>query len=260
MENGPYRSNRPSQRRLAAWSTAMLLWLLPLAQPAMAAADLADPDVAVETAGEGLSRYEKPKWYDSETDAFRPAEVKPPRKQRQMNPGFAELLMHLGWILLAAMLLYLVYLIIRTFLTQEIVDSLPIERGPTVGDVSRVEQLPIALKKAPSDFLAEAQRLYSRGDYAQAVVYLFSHQLIQLDRRHLVRLIKGKTNRQYLREIRRSSAGSASKISDLFEQTVLLFEEIFFGKRLPPQSEVDKVWSNIETFHTLLDAGEERAA
>ena len=33
------------------------------------------------------------------------------------------------------------------------------------------------------------------------MIYLFSHQLVQLDRHQIIRLAKGKTNRQYLREV-----------------------------------------------------------
>ena len=72
----------------------------------------------------------------------------------------------------------------------------------------------MTLKKSPADYLDEAQRLYRNGDYAQAIIYLFSHQLLQLDRRHWLRLVKGKTNRQYLREVRRSASPHAAELAD----------------------------------------------
>ena len=51
------------------------------------------------------------------------------------------------------------------------------------------------------DLLAEARRHYQAGNYGAAIVYLFSFQLVQLDQRQIIRLAKGKTNRQYLREV-----------------------------------------------------------
>ena len=51
------------------------------------------------------------------------------------------------------------------------------------------------------DLLAEARRHYQAGNYGAAIVYLFSFQLVQLDRRQIIQLAKGKTNRQYLREV-----------------------------------------------------------
>lgn len=228
---------------------------------ALAADDMANGDVAIEAAGGALSRNPDMPWYDPETDGFRAAEVEPPR-QRTMNnnTSLSNGLLYAGWVLLALFLVYLVFLIVRAFLNQEVSDSVVVEREIVGADISRVEELPVALGKAPADYLDEAQRLYRRGDYALAVVYLFSHQLLQLDRRHWVRLVKGKTNRQYLREVRRSSASGSEQIAAIFAGTVLLFEEVFFGKRLPPRDQLDQVWNNIDRFEMLVAPSEEQAA
>lgn len=238
-----------------------MLWCAMLA-PAWAQDDLTDADTAINSGREALSASPKIPWYDSATDDFRAAKIDPPKPPRNRNSNFDiyEALMWLGWFLLAALLVTLIYFIAKSFLKQEVRDSIVVSREHMGADISRVEELPVALKKSPADFLDEAQRLYSRGDYAQAIVYLFSHQLLQLDRRHWIRLVKGKTNRQYLREVRRSAAPSADTLADTFLETVLVFEETFFGKRLPPREAIDAVWQKIDLFESLVDAVEEQAA
>ena len=60
-----------------------------------------------------------------------------------------------------------------------------------------------ARQKAPKDATVNRAlaRLYEkRGNFNQAIIYYYSYQLVTLDRRQVIRLAKGKTNRQYLRE------------------------------------------------------------
>ena len=72
---------------------------------------------------------------------------------------------------------------------------------PDDGDAARIESLPFPVAAGRLDLLAEARRHYQAGNYGAAIVYLFSFQLVQLDKRQIIRLAKGKTNRQYLREV-----------------------------------------------------------
>lgn len=222
--------------------------------------DLSQADAATEAGKKSLSRSPTIPWYSTDTDDFRAAEVEPPKPPRTTNRGSSIFLLRLGWVLLAALLVWFVYLIVRSFMTREIQESLVAKRSVVGADIARVEELPVSLAKSPADYLDEAMRLYRKGDFAQAIVYLFSHQLLQLDRQHWLRLVKGKTNRQYLREVRRSAAPEAESLAELFENTVLLFEEVFFGKRLPPKEQIDIVWRNIERFESLVASVEEQAA
>ncbi|MEM8864628.1 MAG: DUF4129 domain-containing protein, partial [Planctomycetota bacterium] len=107
------------------------------------------------------------------------------------------------------------------------------------------------------DFLAEARRLHAAGDSTLAIVYLFSHQLIVLDKHHLLRLVKGKTNRQYLRELRRNTPDHP-RIAALIEPTMLLFEGAFFGAHPPARDRLDACFAAIDEFETqsALAAGE----
>jgi len=245
-------------------AAACTLALLTLCSGVFADDDFASPDVAVEQGGEALAQSPDFSWYDEQTDSFRPAKVTPPKPPRAARGGgggtSGNLLVFAMWMLLAALLVLLIYLIARAFINQEVSVADTYVNSAVGGDISRVEELPVTLATAPEDYLSEAQRLYSKGDFAQAIVYLFSHQLLSLDRRHWVRLIKGKTNRQYLREVRRSAASAATDLATLFEQTVLLFEEVFFGKRLPSSANIDQTWRQIEQFETLLEASADAPA
>ena len=231
----------------AVWGTS----LIALAEPR----DLSDHETAVEAGKDALSSSPKIPWYDPETDDFRAAKVKPPappKPSSNYNYGVYELLLVLGWILLIVALATIVYLLMKKFLDREVQGSVVVERGAVGADVVRVEELPVNLKKSPADFLNEALRLYRNGDFAMAIIYLFSHQLLQLDRRHWLRLVKGKTNRQYLREIRRIGTAESEQLAMMFQETVLLFEEVFFGKRLPSQDKIDTVWRDIDKFESLV--------
>jgi hypothetical protein len=246
-----------------ARAVAAMAWLLVFAfGTALAASDLSNPEAAIDSAKKPLSGSPEITWYDPQTDNFRAAKVEPPAPPRNSsNPGDMNWLMWLGWVLLALLLGYMIFLLVQTFLYREVQYRTEVVHANVGGDIiARVEELPVALKKSPADYLDEAQRLYSNGDYAQAIIYLFSHQLLQLDRRHWLRLVKGKTNRQYLREVRRSASPHAGVLADLFEGTVLLFEEVFFGKRLPHKADIDAVWQKIGQFEALVIAVEERAA
>lgn len=227
-----------------------------------AADDFANVDVAVEKGREALTRSPNYPWYDEATDSLRPANVKPPKPPKPARRGglVSDMLVFAIWALLAALLAALLYLIARAYLNREASEADVVVTAAVGGDISRVEELPVVLSSAPADFLTEAERLYRAGDYAQAIIYLFSHQLLGLDRRHWVRLVKGKTNRQYVREVRRSPAATANELASVFQRTVLLFEEVFFGKRLPPQESIDRCWQEIEQFESLLQTRDEAAA
>jgi hypothetical protein len=92
----------------------------------------------------------------------------------------------------------------------------------------------------------EARRLYQSGDYAKAIVFLFSYQLVELDKRHLIRLTKGKTNRQYLREV-----GGRLLLRQLVEQTMIAFEDAFFGHHALDKNRFESCWFRMGEFERL---------
>ena len=114
----------------------------------------------------------------------------------------------------------------------------------------RVEALPTAVARNRDDLLAAARHCYRQGNFREAIIYLFSYQLLQLDRSQLIRLAKGKTNRQYLREL-----GRRLVLRSLLEKTMVAFEEVFFGNRSISRARFESVWSALDQFEALVAGG-----
>jgi hypothetical protein len=78
---------------------------------------------------------------------------------------------------------------------------------------------------------------------------------VQLDRHHVIRLAKGKTNRQYLRETRTRPA-----LAEILETTMVAFEDVFFGKHELSRQRFEECHSQFGTFQSELDRMERQAA
>jgi hypothetical protein len=147
------------------------------------------------------------------------------------------------------------WLIARAFLQNETTETVVSKVVETSRDVDKVEALPFQLRKPTGDFLAEAQRLYEAGNFSEAVIYLYSHLLVQLDRHHVIRLAKGKTNRQYLRETR-----SRPLLREILDRTMIPFEDVFFGHHELSREQFEACWRRLDEFHAELDRLERAAA
>jgi hypothetical protein len=108
------------------------------------------------------------------------------------------------------------------------------------GSAQLLAQLAGDLTPGLDDPWAEAQRRRLAGDRAGSIIYLFAHQLISLDRVGLIRLAPGWTGRQYVRWLR------DPVLVDSLSATLALFEEIYYGHRLPSQVAFDQVWSRAQ--------------
>jgi hypothetical protein len=233
-----------------------------------AAEDLSNPEAAVESGEKALaSQWDLP-WYDAPSDEYKPVDLpKPPGKPWRFwewledffanwNVNLGDLLTFLGWLVVAGLLTWIVVALIRAYQraelnaatqTSEILDAR--------SHIERVEALPVTLEDPVGDFLQAARRAYEAGDLTRAIVYLFSYQLIELDRRSLLRLMKGKTNRQYLRELRSDS----ERVAPIVQRTMELFEAAFFGAHPPAKEALEECWQDVAEFQRLLVPAEEAA-
>lgn len=191
-------------------------------------------------------------WYDAKTDAVRRVNApKPWNWHWNWGEGFSlgSLLQVLGWMLVAVLVAAAIYFVVRALWQREGRKSGGGEVEP-VGAADRVESLPLPVGARRLDLLAEAQRCRERGEYGRAVIFLFSHELLQLDKHGRIHLSRGKTNRQYLREIRPWPA-----LGGLIEQTTLMFEDVFFGHHPLEQPAFEACWSRLEEFDRLVGSG-----
>jgi hypothetical protein len=217
----------------------------------LAAANSENPQTAVEEGREALDRWWGYPWYDSATDSLRRIEIQPPRPPSNFDwQALFEVIRVLGWVVLAGVLALLAWLLIRAYLERErraAQAAAREHRRRGLSEVDRVTALPFQVKRPESDLLAEARRHYERGDYGEAIVYFYSYQLVELDKAQMIRLARGKTNRQYVREAR-----AASGVGELLRQTMTLFEEAFFGHHAIDKTQFEACWNRLAEFEEQL--------
>jgi hypothetical protein len=158
--------------------------------------------------------------------------------------------------MLVLLLGLIAYLIATSFLKDEVSETSSVRKVvETRRDADRVEALPFHVRAAKGDFLTEAGRLYDAARYSEAIVYLFSYELVELDRHHVIRLAKGKTNRQYVRETRQRPLLRA-----VLETTMIAFEDAFFGNKTLSREDFERSWHRLNEFQLELERMEQAAA
>lgn len=252
----------------------VLLWALgTLALATLSADALAqETDEAVELGRDALAKRRYP-WYEPQEDAPRPLRVGKKSATRAETPStnstksapsgsggggftlFGSALQVLGLVVLTLVLGGVAALIAWAFLRNETSQTQGASVVTASREVDRVEQLPFALKRASGDFLADARRLAQEGNYSEAIIYLYSHLLVELDKHHVIRLAKGKTNRQYLRETR-----SRPVLAEILETTMIAFEDVFFGHYPLDRQRFEQCIREVGSFQAELSKLERAAA
>lgn len=115
-------------------------------------------------------------------------------------------------------------------------------------DLERIVDLPFSVESEKFDPLKEIEKCMSAGEFERATIYLFAYQLLQLDANQKIVLQRGKTNRTYLRELRKYS-----EIKTIVEPTMLAFEDVFFGRYRMTKEKFLENWKRLEQFHQLLN-------
>lgn len=225
---------------------------------------------AVEAGRRAFSAAPSFPWYDKQADGLRPIPVRPARESA-LNRGsrwqaqdddpspessrlqtlldaLAQGLRWLGLIGLVALLAGLTALMARAFLMREAKDSDDLGTSELLAlEPDRIDNLPFSIGQPPADLLEAARQHYQRGQLNQAMIYLFSYQLLALDRHDLIRLTRGKTNRQYLAEL-----AAQPGLQQLLQHSMVAFEEVFFGKHHLTLERFEGCWHGLDTFHEDL--------
>ncbi len=163
---------------------------------------------------------------------------------------FSPVLQWLGLTALVVMLGLIAFSIAKTFLKEEASESTSARKVvQSVASVDRVEALPVKVRGAAADFLDEARRHYEDGNFSEAILYLFSHELVALDTHRAIRLANGKTNRQYLRELRQRTG-----LKSILEGTMIAFEDVFFGKKSLSRERFEECWRQLTAFDQGLES------
>ena len=222
-------------------------------------------------AGKSALKTAAPPWYDAENDTIKSLELeaeskadrarsdwKPEKKNWTIDwswwPDFSflgEFIRYIGWLVLVAVLALVIYLLVKAFMNVDpgitSSGSSSDEHYDSRADQERIENLPVPVTARKGNFLHIARQYYEAGEFGDAIIYLFSHRLLQLDRAGQLRLTKGKTNRQYLREIKKSQ-----DLQKILGRTIVGFEEVFFGQHTLTRERFEECWRQNDHFEQLL--------
>jgi len=262
-----------TKQAIAALLSAIVVYLF---APSLIHANETPPD-PIKAGKDALSSGSRFPWYDRRQDDVRRLNVVPreaaddrgtqwtaspttaPAKTTATRSRWGMLASFLQWAGITALVLLLgliAYLIATSFLKEEVSEATSVRKVvESRRDADRVEALPFQVRAATGDFLAEASRLYQAGKYSEAIVYLFSFELVELDRHHVIRLAKGKTNRQYVRETRQRPLLRA-----ILETTMVAFEDAFFGNKTLSREAFERSWNRVNEFRMELERQEQVAA
>ncbi len=223
---------------------AMLLLVALAAAPAtLRAAETFEPvDAAREALASG--RFT---WYDSQRDTVAPIDLPKQRAPIRFEVPALGWLRWLAWGLLAVVLAALMAWIVWASRLDSVAGRRAVDGREDIVAADRVESLPFMAERSKRDLLGEARRHYAAGNYSEAIIYLFSYELVQLDKFALVELARGKTNRQYLRE-----ASLKPGVRPLVERTMLAFELVFFGRRELDRAGFEVCWNQLGELERLL--------
>lgn len=272
-------------RYLLALTMLWCLLLMAAAVPAVSAQEWDTSEYGerqlkqpVEKGGEALANIPQANWYDSKSGEIRsvpiPGETKMPDSQpgvekKKITPkpannvgggnwfpsmggmSLASIVMYSLLIIILGVISYLIYRAVSaggaTASSSYIPENIVEEKSR---QVDRVEHLPFEVKKKDGNLLDEARRCYESGNFNEAIVYLFSFQLLELDKGHIIRLAKGKTNGQYLRE-----AGRNRDLRKILQGTMNAFEDVFFGNRDLSRDRFERCWNQMSQFNQQLAGG-----
>ena len=177
---------------------------------------------AVDWGRESLESHRRLPWYDADQDKLQRIEVEPneddenrhsqwaatdssPAKSKRRDWSLlATILQTLAWIALALFLGFLIWVLVWAARRADFAGASSVHVAETVAaGQSRIEDLPLPVSRQYRDLLSAAGAFFEAGDLGKAIIYMFAHQLVELDKYHLIQLSKGKTNRQYLKELQR---------------------------------------------------------
>jgi uncharacterized protein DUF4129 len=224
--------------------------LLSLSGAVLAADGDPAPADSVKSAGDSLASTWKFPWYDSEHDRIRPVREREPSGGSQSLPnlpGAIDLFNLLVMVAAVLLLAALAYFLSRAYLRRENIGR-PVPK-PAAASPAEIAALPFELPTGATDLLSLARRHFAAGRFGDAIVYLFSHQLVELDRHQKIRLARGKTNRQYLRELR-----GKPELARLLELSLVAFEDFFFGNQPLDHDRADACWAAFAEFEQRLGA------
>ena len=157
-----------------------------------------------------------------------------------------------GWqiLFLISLLVFLTiigFILFRNGFRFQVLTSKSTDKTSLEKEKAKLMDLPFELEPTMFGLLAQAERFRAAGDFSKAVIYLFSHALVEMDGARCIRLERGKTNRVYLRELR-----DRDQLRGFTSQLVMAFEYAFFGRHVLSQEAFEFIWQQVPAFDAHL--------
>jgi len=161
----------------------------------------------------------------------------------------------IGWLVLIVIGFGLIFLVLFVFSKVE-PDAMAARKSASTDAMvdideqmlQRMKHLPAEVRHTDVNLRTEAERLMNLARFDEAIVMLFGHQLLLLDRCRVLRLARGKTNGRYVREAR----GNAPQANPFFVNTVTAFEASYFGGHTPSADRFAKLWQDNSTLESVV--------
>lgn len=220
-----------------------------------------EQDGSVEAGRDALSQWGRYPWYDANTDGLRPVEIVEPWDLSQLfswlnfnwGPGnfSGNWIQWSFWALILVVLGVLTWFLVRAFLKRDKSRETLLETAGESPEEQRrrIEALPEPVRQR-TRLLEAAESCYREGNFNEAIIYLFSYQLVFLDKNYLIHLARGKTNRQYLREL-----GAREVLKRILADTTVAFEDVFFGGYSIQRERFETCWNRLGQFEALAVGG-----
>ena len=161
----------------------------------------------------------------------------------------------IGWLILVVIGFALIFFVLFVFskIEPDTVTNRKAASNDAMVDVDeqmleRMKHLPAEVRHSDVNLRSEAERLMNLSQFDEAIVMLFGHQLLLLDRCRVLRLARGKTNGRYVRETR----GNAPEANPFFVNTVSAFEASYFGGHTPSAERFARLWQENETLESVV--------
>ena len=139
--------------------------------------------------------------------------------------GTAGVFQFLGYLAIAAMIVAIVVLIVKTFLDREQTTESEFASGDGM-ELGEIEpERPPGLTPS-EEFVRQAHELAKRGDFREAVALLVLGAMSEVERRGLIRYRRGLTQRDYFRALR-----NHREVATSYRQMVRIYEPLGFGRR-----------------------------
>ena len=114
---------------------------------------------------------------------------------------------------------------------------------------AKISDLPFEMETPIVGLRAQAEYLRSKGEYAKAIIYLFSYLLVELDSSHCIRLERGKTNGGYIRDLR-----SRPALQGYLRKATQAFERVYFGRHDLDAATFEGLWAQLPSIEAEMKA------